>query len=151
VQEEKGVSNMFRRGNDASSLTDTFIGPHTVLEGSIQTDHSMTVDGRVIGTIKTQGEVVVSGAGRVEAHIHAGSVMVAGRVTGNIVARQRLQITETGRVQGDIEAAAIKVAEGGKVEGVIRMTEESQPDGSDSHQVILLKSIEASHEGGILA
>jgi cytoskeletal protein CcmA (bactofilin family) len=136
---------MFKRGNGAGSPMDTFIGPHTVFEGSIQTDHSITVDGRVIGAVESQGEVVVSGGGRVEADIRAGSVMVAGRVTGNILARRRLEITETGRVEGDIEAAAVKVAEGGKVEGVIKMMEKVQPEGSDPQRATLLESSEAAH------
>ena len=143
-KKEIGVLGMKQKGNGASLHKDTLIGPNTIFEGTINTDNSITVEGRVHGKIEAEGEVVVGRDGKVGADIHAGSVVVGGQVIGNIVARRRLEITETGRVKGDIEAAAIKVSEGGKVEGSIKMMEEAQPELSGVPMVISFLGKKAS-------
>ncbi len=103
---------------------DTFIGANTVLEGSIHTDCSVSVEGRVRGTIEAEGEVMVGSEGEVAADIYADSVVVGGQIIGNINARNRCEITATGRVTGDVKATRISVAEGGKVDGLFRMIDE---------------------------
>ncbi len=106
---------------------DTFIGANTVFEGSIHSDCSVCVEGRIRGRIEAKGEVVVGREGKIEADIYADSVVVGGQIIGNIHARSRLEITPTGRVTGDIEATTITVAEGGVVDGMFKMI-----DGAES-------------------
>lgn len=105
---------------------DTLIGANTVFEGSIHSDCSVCVEGSIRGRIEAKGEVVVGREGKVEADIYADSVVVGGQIVGNINARSRLEITATGRVTGDIEATKITVAEGGMVDGMFKMMDETE-------------------------
>jgi cytoskeletal protein CcmA (bactofilin family) len=109
------------RGNSFS--LDTLIGANTVFAGSIYSECSVCVEGTVQGKIEAKGEVMIGRGGKVEADIHAESVVVGGQIIGNVMARSRLEITATGRVTGDIEAASIAVAEGGVVDGFCKMME----------------------------
>jgi cytoskeletal protein CcmA (bactofilin family) len=116
---------MKRKTSSESSKLDTLIGPNTTLEGSIKTEGSLTVEGQIRGKVEAKGEVLVGGAGKVEADIFADAVMVAGEIVGEIVARRRLEITNTGSVIGDVRAASITVKEGGKVDGSFKMKVDS--------------------------
>ena len=120
----KGKFSKNKKGKNLS--LDTLIGANTVFEGSISSDCSVCVEGSVRGRIEAKGEVVVGREGKVEANIHADSVVVGGQIVGNIHARSRLEITTTGRVTGDIEATTITVAEGGTVDGKFKMMEEAE-------------------------
>ena len=106
---------------------DTLIGANTVFEGSIQSECSVCVEGRIKGRIEAKGEVVVGREGKVEADIYADRVIVGGQIIGNIHALSRLEITATGRVTGDIQATKITVAEGGSVDGMFKMMDGTEP------------------------
>ncbi|MFP3870019.1 MAG: polymer-forming cytoskeletal protein [Syntrophobacteria bacterium] len=110
-----------KKGNNF--CLDTLVGAQTFFAGSIYTECSVCVEGSVQGKIEAKGEVMVGRQGKVEADIHAETVVVGGHIIGNITARRRLEITATGRVTGDIEAASIAVAEGGIVDGFCKMIE----------------------------
>jgi cytoskeletal protein CcmA (bactofilin family) len=112
---------MKRKRNGESSKLDTLIGPNTTLKGSLKTEGSLTVEGRIHGDVEAKGEIVVGGSGKIEADILADSVKVGGHIVGEISACRRLEITETGRVTGDVNAASITVKEGGKLDGSLRM------------------------------
>ena len=118
---------MKRKGKKGKHFSlDTLIGVNTVFEGAIHSECSVCVEGTVRGTIEAKGEVVVGRQGKVEADIHADSVVVGGHVVGNIDARRRLEITAMGRVTGDVEATTIIVAEGGMVDGSFKMMETAE-------------------------
>lgn len=114
---------MKRKRNGKNASLDTFIGANTVLEGTIYTDSSVCIEGRIRGGIKAKGEVLVGCGGEIEADVEADSVVVGGQIVGNIHARSRLEITATGRVTGDVEAAKITLTEGGMVDGSFKMIE----------------------------
>ena len=126
-----------RKGKDSSM--DTFIGANTVLEGSMQTDRSMTVEGRVQGRIEAKGEVVVGRAGKIEADISANSVVVGGQIKGSVSAHSRVEITATGLVAGDIVSPTVTITEGGKVDGLLKMVQQVAPEDTDVHQLIPFK------------
>jgi cytoskeletal protein CcmA (bactofilin family) len=115
----KRKSSKKKKGKNFS--LDTLIGANTAFEGSIQSECSVCVEGRIKGRIEAKGEVVVGREGKVEADIYADCVVVGGQIIGNIHAQSRLEITATGRVTGDIAATKITVAEGGLVDGMFKM------------------------------
>ncbi len=122
----KRKNNKNKKGKNFS--LDTLIGAKTFFEGSIHSDYSVCVEGSIRGRIEAKGEVVVGRQGKVEADICADSVVVGGKIIGNINARSRLEITATGRVTGDVEATTITVAEGGMVDGSLKMMEEVESE-----------------------
>ena len=131
---------MKRKRNGKASSMDTFIGVNTVLEGSIQTDRSMTVEGRVQGKIEAEGELLVGSEGKIEADIYADSVVVGGKINGIIDARSRVGITATGQVTGDIASPTVTVAEGGKVDGLLKMEQQVEPEHADGRGLVPLSS-----------
>ncbi len=112
---------LFKKDVDMNRL-DTLIGSGTIVEGTITSKESICVEGTVRGgKIITEGSVIVSEKGRVEADIFADMVMLGGEVNGNIVSRTKLEITTKGKMRGDIKTGSLIIAEGVVFEGKCQM------------------------------
>ena len=111
---------LFSKQPDATKI-DTIIGNGTVIEGTLTSRESISVEGTVRGKLETEGNVVVGANGVVEADILANTVLIGGSVSGNIVARTRLEITSSGKLCGDIQTGSLIIAEGVLFEGKCRM------------------------------
>jgi cytoskeletal protein CcmA (bactofilin family) len=112
---------LFKKDVDMNRL-DTLIGSGTIIEGTITSKESVCIEGTVRGgKIITEGSVIVSEKGRVDADIFADMVMLGGEVNGNIVSRNKLEITTKGKLRGDIKTGSLIIAEGVIFEGKCQM------------------------------
>ena len=112
---------LFKKDVDMNRL-DTLIGSGTIIEGTITSKESVCIEGTVRGgKIITEGSVIVSEKGRVDADIFADMVMLGGEVNGNIVSRNKLEITTKGKLRGDIKTGSLVIAEGVVFEGKCQM------------------------------
>jgi cytoskeletal protein CcmA (bactofilin family) len=102
-------------------MTDTVIGKFLSIEGDIESDEDVRVEGNVKGRIATRGDLVVGASGVVEAEIDTRNVEIAGQVFGNIKATQKVEITEGGRAVGDVKAQRILIADGAVFKGNVDM------------------------------
>ena len=102
------------RGPRSSAIEST-IGSNTHIEGDIQGDGGLRVDGIVQGSIELTGNLVVTESAKIRAEIKASNISVAGAVQGNITAT-RIEILDTGRVWGDLTVKSLLVNEGGTTE-----------------------------------
>jgi len=100
----------------------TVIGRDTSIEtGTLESEKSVQVNGRIMGNIDVKESLVVGEEGYVEGEIRARFVLVAGKVVGNIQVSQQIHLTETARVIGDIECESIIIDDGAKIEGNFSM------------------------------
>lgn len=109
----------------ASERTDTLIGPGSEMEGVLQCEDNLRIDGRFNGAIESQGCVTIGEHAIARSNISAREVIVAGKVYGDVTAESRLTITSTGQMYGDVYAASLIVMEGGVLNGASRMEEQS--------------------------
>lgn len=112
--------NQFENGGSRNGQT-SYIDPNTSLEGILQTDHDLRVEGAVSGTIACDGVLTVAEGANVDAEIDASSIVVAGQMSGTIRCRGRLEIRSTGVVSGDVSTGALVILEGASYEGRIAM------------------------------
>ncbi len=87
------------------------------VEGDVETDGTLRVDGRVTGNIKRADIVVLATGASITGNVSAREVIIGGTIRGNVTAAQRVELLESGVVAGDIEAGAITIQEGGTVDG----------------------------------
>ncbi len=87
------------------------------VDGDVETDASLRIDGRLRGNVRSAGVVVVAAGASVNGSVAAREVIVGGRITGNVTATERVELQESATVTGDIEASAIMIREGGSVDG----------------------------------
>ncbi len=113
------------RGPRSSAIEST-IGSNTHIEGDIQGDGGLRVDGIVQGSIELTGNLVVTESAKIRAEIKASNISVAGAVQGNITAT-RVEILDTGRVWGDLTVKSLLVNEGAYFRGQTFMPQDLKP------------------------
>lgn len=100
---------------------DTIIGKDTAINGKIEAKGILRIDGKVVGEINTNGDIIVSASGTVEAEVNCRSVSIAGVVKGNVEATGILEIEPTGKLMGDISVAKLAIGDGAVFQGVCKM------------------------------
>lgn len=99
---------------------DSVLGPNSVLEGTLQSNANVRLDGTFSGTLEINGNILVGETAKIKADINARNISVAGAVRGNITGK-KVQVLRTGRVWGDIRATALTTEEGAFIDGKITM------------------------------
>jgi cytoskeletal protein CcmA (bactofilin family) len=97
------------------------IGPGANIKGDVLGEDDVVVQGSVEGVVRISRELRVAPGGRVNATVHAASIVVSGEIVGNCVATHRIDIQASGRVTGDIRAPRIAIAEGASFKGKSEM------------------------------
>lgn len=97
--------------------TGTVIGSSIKVEGKFVGRGNVDVEGKVIGSVKTDQDLHIHAQAVVRADVDAKNVFVAGEVHGNIHALERLELAETARVTGDVLAKVITIAAGATMNG----------------------------------
>lgn len=106
----------------------TTIAADTVWRGTLRSSSAIQIDGTFEGQIETEQNLLISVDAKVEATVHAASIVVAGQLNGQINCRERLEILPTGRVSGQIDAGRFIVHEGAYLGGQVRMTGAANAD-----------------------
>lgn len=96
---------------------DTVIGLESDVEGNINSNGIIKIDGLFTGDIFTSKDVIIGETGFVKGNIKANNVNLSGKVEGNIVSFELLQIEPTGKLTGDIEVKNIAMLEGAIFKG----------------------------------
>ena len=96
----------------------TFIGADASIDGAIEFNGTIRIDGRVKGTISSNGGTVVVGEkGIVTAEIAVNVAVVMGEVNGSINAKERIEVYPPGRLVGDIQSPIVSIEPGGIFNG----------------------------------
>lgn len=102
--------------------TDTLLGENTIIEGTIRSQASMRIEGRVVGEVRCDGDLTVGEKANVESHITGRNVTIAGKVKGDVTASGKLAITSTGQLIGNVSAASLTIEEGAVFSGTSMMS-----------------------------
>lgn len=106
----------------------TFLGSDSSMEGTLEFQGTIRLDGRVQGKISSNGGTLIIGEQAViHADIIAGTIIVMGEVRGMINATERLEVYPPGRVNGDIQAPVILIEPGGILNGNCTMKATTAP------------------------
>jgi cytoskeletal protein CcmA (bactofilin family) len=97
--------------------TTSLLSKKVKIEGDIQGDEDLRVEGHFKGTIKVVGDIIVGPSGVVEADVEADNIVIQGQITGNVLARKQLEIQSSGQLLGDCKAKSIDIREGALFEG----------------------------------
>ncbi len=99
----------------------TIIGANTVVNGNLEGDEDLTIEGRVEGTINLSRTVTIEINGVVHANINVRNAVISGILVGNVEAEDSVHVTEEGRVMGDIRAPRVILVDGASFRGSIDM------------------------------
>jgi cytoskeletal protein CcmA (bactofilin family) len=106
----------------------TFLAADSRIEGTIEFQGTIRMDGRVKGRILSNGGTLIVGEKAViHADIRVDSVIVMGEINGTIDAREKVEVYPPGQVNGDIEAGVISIEPGGVFTGNCSMKTKTVP------------------------
>jgi len=101
---------------------DTLLGGGSNLQGDLVIKGGARVDGRVKGTLRVEGHLIIGKTGVVEGEIRAHSAIVAGAVKGKLLVQERAEFETGARFQGDLECKRLVVHDGVIFDGTCTMT-----------------------------
>ena len=131
-EEEDGTGNptaprttaprpMAKSSAPTSNETGSTLGREIHIDGAIVCDEDLTILGRVDGTIRAKGTLVIAKEADVHATIDGQRVMVHGKVDGNVHGAERVVLGQTARLIGDIETPTLEIIEGARFKGNVEM------------------------------
>jgi cytoskeletal protein CcmA (bactofilin family) len=100
----------------------TVIGPSITIEGEVDSDDALVVQGRITGKITCEQDVTIEAEAEVEAEVSAETLVVSGRLDGPAAAKVRVELTSHGRMSGDIRSPRIQIADGAQYKGNVDMS-----------------------------
>jgi len=101
----------------------SIIGAGMTVRGDLETAGVVKVEGTVDGHVRAKAQVLIAKGGLVHGDVETAEVVVGGTVNGAIKASERVEVQPGASVDGDITTRRIAVAEGGSLNGLIRMEE----------------------------
>lgn len=124
---------MFSRNEKRPPGTDTLIGQATTLEGTVDCETDLRIEGTIRGSIRCSRNVTIGETGVVYANVEVGSVIIAGSLTGDVTASGSLVIESTGQLNGNATCTAFIIKDGGQFNGTSNMGEAKKNSASVPH------------------
>ncbi len=101
------------------------IGHSIRINGDLQGDEDLRIEGDVTGTVELKNNTLTIGAeGKIRANVYAKSVTVDGLVEGDLYGSERVSIRKNAHVHGNITAPRVSLEDGARFKGSIEMDTE---------------------------
>lgn len=95
-----------------------YVGQGTVLNGEMNFQAMLRVDGHLTGRITSEnGTLVVGSTGRVDANVIVHAAVVNGTINGDIIATEKIELGRTAQVIGNIQSPRLIMEDGAILEG----------------------------------
>lgn len=107
--------------DNMDSPAETVVGPSVKIQGDLNSEGNIRIEGSVSGKVKTSQSVHIGEAAKLTADVFAGNVIVAGEIQGNLKISGNLILLKTARINGDIACAILRVEDGAQFTGKCTM------------------------------
>lgn len=101
------------------------IGKGTVIKGDIESSGDIRVDGHLIGSLKTNGKIVVGQTGVIEGDITCKQADVSGVLKGILNCEELASLKSTSKVEIDLNTKQLCIEVGAVFTGKCQMTQPS--------------------------
>ena len=117
---------MFKNKNeeeikDMSNATINLIGGGTIVTGDIISKGDIRIDGRLKGSITTEGKIVLGPQGKIEGDVLCADADISGVVNAKITVSKLLSLKSTARLNGDIVSNKLSIEPGATFTGSCSM------------------------------
>ncbi len=116
-------------GPEGSAFINTIVGHGSSFKGDIVVHGFFRVDGDFLGTITTEGRILVSTTGRIKGSLTGRDIVVSGVVKGDLYATERITLLASALVVGNLFAPRIQMERGVLVEGYCCSTPRIREEG----------------------
>lgn len=106
---------------DESGAAETVVGPSVKIQGDLNSEGNVKIEGQVAGKVKTSQSVFVIPGAKIAADVLAGNAIVGGEIQGNLKIGGHLILQSTAKVMGDIACQVLRVEDGAQFSGKCTM------------------------------
>ena len=108
---------MAKNNHDNETNGINIIGTGTIINGDINSNGDIRIDGSLTGKLLTKGKVVIGATGRIKGEITCKNSDVEGLIEGKIMVSQLLSLKATSQITGDIIANKLAIEPGCRFTG----------------------------------
>ncbi len=101
-------------GNSSSGLNINSLGAGTRMEGSINSDSDIRIDGELIGSLNCKGRVIIGPKGFVDGNVECATALVEGHFKGVLKTTDLLNVAESAVIDGEVSTGKLAVHPGAK-------------------------------------
>ena len=112
---------------NTSSTELNFLGSGSRLEGTLNTESSVRVDGIVKGKLICKNTLTVGINGEIEGEIEAKNAIIGGKIKGKIIVIEKLVLESKAVLIGDLKANKLIIDEGAVFDGTSLMRKTETP------------------------
>jgi cytoskeletal protein CcmA (bactofilin family) len=104
-----------------NTQAETVVGPSVKIQGDLNSEGNIRIDGQVTGKVKTSQSVYVGQDAHIAADVVAGNAIIGGEIQGNLKISGHLILQGTARIGGDIVCSVLRVEDGAQFTGKCNM------------------------------
>jgi cytoskeletal protein CcmA (bactofilin family) len=101
----------------AASENSTVIAQDCIINGTVNAEGLLRVDGNVTGELNVNGALIIGPQAVINANIIGKKVVIAGKVTGDVTTQEGLELESTAKLKGNIKTRSLKIAAGAEFSG----------------------------------
>jgi cytoskeletal protein CcmA (bactofilin family) len=120
---------------------ETVVGPSVKIQGDLNSEGNIKIEGQVTGKVKTSQSVFVIPGAKIAADVLAGNAVIGGEIQGNIKISGHLVLQSTAKIIGDITCTVLRVEDGAQFSGKCVMNGganmNGKKPGSEKHETEL--------------
>jgi len=117
----------FKESSLTSSSTEiNLFGNGTVVDGTVRTESSVRVDGRIKGKLVCKNTLTIGANGEIEGEVEAKNAIVGGKINGKLKVAEKLVLESKSVLIGELKASKLIIEEGAVFEGTSNMGKKEQ-------------------------
>lgn len=106
---------------DQDSPSINIIRSGTEISGDIQCAGDIRIDGKLTGTLVSEGKVVVGKSGSIEGEVKCKNADISGSLQARITVKELLQLKSTANLEGEINSKKLAIEPGANFSGTCNM------------------------------
>jgi cytoskeletal protein CcmA (bactofilin family) len=110
-----------KKEKQSQVLERNIIGKNTSIVGDIISEGDFRIDGKVEGTIKTNGRVIIGGSGIVSGKVECNYADIEGKFSGELIVHNVLSLKATAKISGDVIIGKLSVEPGAEFNATCAM------------------------------
>ena len=111
----------FKDNSGTSSTELNFLGGGTIVEGTIKTDNSVRVDGKLKGKLICKNTLTVGLNGEIDGEVQAKNAIIGGKIKGKVSIAEKLVLESKSVLIGELKASKLIIDEGAVFDGTSDM------------------------------
>lgn len=107
--------------DNLNAQAETVVGPSVKIQGDLNSDGNIKIEGQVTGKVKTSQSLFVIPGAKIAADVLAGNAVIGGEIQGNLKISGHLILQSTAKIMGDVVCTVLRVEDGAQFSGKCTM------------------------------